>query len=170
MNDLFFQKERCFTSRCLLGTLGEDLGVTGHLLVDLEHVETHGLGERTALANDHLVTSKRLEGRRAVSGDHLVTLLVTTVLLLVVKVVATDGDGVLHEAPVDDATQQLPADGHLADEWALLVDVLAALGLLRDLKPRPTLLTWRGPLRVERERRRALPAKMCGCFWYDLSV
>ena len=41
-----------------------------------------------ALANDHLVTSKRLEGRRAVSGDHLVTLLVTTVLLLVVKVVA----------------------------------------------------------------------------------
>lgn len=46
----------------------------------------------------------------------------------------TDGDGVLHEAPVDDATQQLPADGHLADEWALLVDVLAALGLLRDLE------------------------------------
>jgi len=31
----------------LLGCLGEHLGVTGHLLVDLEDVETNSLGERT---------------------------------------------------------------------------------------------------------------------------
>merc|ERR1712146_335804 len=97
----------------------------GKPLVHLKHVVAHGLGQRAALADDHLITRARVEGGRAVSGDHLVTLLVTTVLLLVVKVVAADGDGVLHESPVDDTTKELATDGHLADEWALLVDVLA---------------------------------------------
>merc|ERR1712146_433508 len=85
----------------------------GHLLVHLEHVVAHSLGQRAALADDHLITRARIESGGAVSGDHLVTLLVTTVLLLVVKVVTTDGDGVLHESPVDDTTQQLATDGHL---------------------------------------------------------
>merc|ERR1711975_47837 len=113
----------------LLGGLALLTCQARHLLVHLKHIEAHSLGERTALANDHLITRTGIEGRRAVGRDHLVTLLVTTVLLLVVKVVTTDGDGVLHESPVDDATQQLATDGHLADERALLVDVAALLSL-----------------------------------------
>merc|ERR1712171_16365 len=119
----------------LLGCLAASGGCqAGHLLVNLEHVVAHSLGKRTALADHHLITGARIEGGRAVSGDHLVTLLVTTVLLLVVKVVATDGDGVLHEGTVHGATKKLAADGDLTHEWALLVDVATALGLLRHLE------------------------------------
>ena len=47
------------------------------------------------------------------------------VLLDVVQVVATDDDGALHLGGLDDARQDATADGHVAGEGALLVDVRA---------------------------------------------
>jgi len=101
---------------------------------------TVGGGELPSLADDHLITRASIECRRAVSGDHLMALFVTAVLLLVVKVVTTDGDGVLHESPVDDTAQQLATDGHLTHEWALLVDVAALLCLEWNLEAQANAL------------------------------
>lgn len=72
------------------------------------------------------------------------TLFVTAVLLLVMKVIPTDGDGVLHESPVHDTTEQLATDGNLADEWALLVDVTTLLSLGWDFESQANALhlTW----------------------------
>merc|ERR1712075_39535 len=78
------------------------------LLVNLEHVESHSLGERPALANHDLIAWASIKAWGAVSRDHLVALLVTAVLSDVVQVVPTDGDGVLHEKSVDNATRSLP--------------------------------------------------------------
>lgn len=59
----------------------------------------------------------------------LVALLETVVLSDVVKVVTADDNGSLHLVLDDDATKNAPSDGHIAGEWALLVDVIALGGL-----------------------------------------
>lgn len=61
--------------------LGESLGL-GLVLGDAEDVEAHGLGERTALADGDLVSRVDAEGRTAVGGQVLVSLLVPVVLWL----------------------------------------------------------------------------------------
>merc|ERR1711918_110435 len=126
----------------LVGSLGPS---AVSLLVHLEHVESHSLGERPALSDHDLIPWADIEGWGAVSRDHLVTLLVTAVLSDV-KVITTDGDGVLHEAPVHNATKNLPADADIAGERALLVDVATFLGLGRDLEAQANALHVAGSL------------------------
>ena len=53
----------------------------------LEHVESHGLGERAALPSENLVAGLNAEAGGDVDGRVLVTLLETVVLLDVVKVI-----------------------------------------------------------------------------------
>jgi hypothetical protein len=85
-------------SEGLLATAGLLLGV------ELDNVEADGLGERSALANGHDVTLLNTgEGGRAVSGDVLVSLLESVVLLDVVQVVSSHNDGSLHLSRNDDA-------------------------------------------------------------------
>ena len=60
---------------------------------DTENVETDGLGEGPALANDDLVTGLSTESGRNVCGDVLVALLVTGVLGDEVEVFTTDDQG-----------------------------------------------------------------------------
>ena len=71
---------------------------TGLLLgVNLDNVEADGLGEGSALANSHDITLLNTgESGRAVSGDVLVSLLESVVLLDVVEVISSDNDGSLH--------------------------------------------------------------------------
>ena len=59
----------------------------------------------------------------------LVALLETVVLSDVVKVVTADDNGSLHLVFDNDASKNAPSDGHVAGEWALLVDVIALSGL-----------------------------------------
>ncbi len=61
-----------------------------------DHVETHSLGQGSALADSHDITSAQAESGRAVSGHGLVALLESVVLLDKVQVVTTDDNGVLH--------------------------------------------------------------------------
>ena len=91
----------------------------------LQRVETNGLGQRAALANDNLVAFVASEARGNVRGDVGVALLVALVLLNVVQVIHADDDGALHLGGLDDARQDATADGHVAGEGALLVDVRA---------------------------------------------
>ena len=81
------------------------LAAAGLLLgVELDNVEADGLGERSALANGHDVTLLNTgEGGRAVSGDVLVSLLESVVLLDVVQVVSSHNDGSLHLSRNDNA-------------------------------------------------------------------
>lgn len=76
--------------RLKLGELLDGLASSGK---DTEDVETDGLGERSALANDDLVTGLDTESGGDVGGEVLVTLLVTGVLGDEVKVLAADDQG-----------------------------------------------------------------------------
>lgn len=68
-----------------------------------DHVEANGLGQGSALADSHDITGADAESGGAVSGDGLVTLLESVVLLDEVQVVTADDDGVLHLGGDDDA-------------------------------------------------------------------
>jgi hypothetical protein len=90
---------------------------------DTENVETDGLGEGPALANDDLVTGLSTESGRNVCGEVLVALLVTGVLGDEVKVFTADDQGAVHLGGHDSSGQDTATDGDHAGEWALLVDV-----------------------------------------------
>ena len=77
-----------------LASTGE-LGLS--LVLNLDHIESDGLGEGSALSNSHDVTFLYSgEGWGAVSGQVLVSLLKTVVLLDVMEVVAANDDSSLH--------------------------------------------------------------------------
>lgn len=61
-----------------------------------DNIEADGLGEWSALADGNDITSTETEGWGAVSGDGLVALLESVVLLDEVEVITTDNDSVLH--------------------------------------------------------------------------
>lgn len=69
------------------------------------------------------------EGWGAVSWHVLMSLLVTTVLLDVVKVVTTNDDGSCHLVLEDDSSEDHSADWDVSGPWALLVDVGSLDGL-----------------------------------------
>lgn len=78
-------------SEGLLAGTGVSLGV------NLDNVEADGLGEGSALADGHDVTLLNTgEGGGAVSGQVLVSLLESVVLLDVMQVVSSDNDGSSH--------------------------------------------------------------------------
>ena len=70
----------------------EGLAALGTGRNDLEDVETDSLGERAALANGNDITDLDTEGWGAVSGDSLMALLESVILLDVMKVIASDDD------------------------------------------------------------------------------
>merc|ERR1719240_1478764 len=120
----------------LLASGPEDL-----VLLHLDHVEANRFRKRAALADGQDVTLLRLEARRAVHGHVVVALLEPLVLLDEVQVVPAHDDGALHLPGGDaHALKDTAADVDLAREGALLVDVLALLGLLRDLEAKTDAL------------------------------
>ena len=65
--------------------------------VNLDNVEANGLGKRSALTNSHDITLLNTgEGGGAVSGEVLVSLLESVVLLDVMQVVSSDNNGSSH--------------------------------------------------------------------------
>merc|ERR1719264_2204731 len=104
-------------------------------LVHLQRVELDRLGEGAALANSHHVADLNVsEAGGHVNGHVLVALLEPVVLLDVVKVVAADHHSVLHLHLGDGAGEHAAADGHVAGEGALLVNVVALASLSGDLE------------------------------------
>ena len=72
--------------------------------VNLDNVEEDGLGEGSALSNGHDITLLNTgESGRAVSGDVLVSLLESVVLLDVMEVISSDNDSSLHLGRNDDS-------------------------------------------------------------------
>ena len=100
-----------------------------------------------ALANgDEVSALDANKGRAAVSGHVLVALLVAIVLWHIVQVVAAHNDGALHLGADDSASQDASADGDVAGEGALLVDVGSGDGLLGRLEAKTDVLEPAGAL------------------------
>ena len=70
---------------------------------DLQHIEVHGLGQRSALSDDGDVSDLHVQGWRDVSGDVPVSFLVPVVFGYVVQVISPDDDGPVHFGGNDDA-------------------------------------------------------------------
>ena len=101
----------------------------------LDDVEANGLCQWPALADGHEVTlANVLEARRAVNRDVSVSLLETSVLGNVLKVISTDNDGSLHLVGDDHGFEDAATDGHVASEGALLVNVVTGGSLGRSLE------------------------------------
>jgi len=69
-----------------------------------------------------------------VGSDGVMALLEPVILLDVMQVITTDDDGPLHFSRDDNTLEDSAADGHIAREGALLVDVLTLDGGLRGLE------------------------------------
>lgn len=80
----------CKTKRLELGELLDGFTSSGQ---HTEDVESDGLGEGSALANNDLVTGLDTEGGGDVRGEVLVSLLITSVLGNEVEILATDDQG-----------------------------------------------------------------------------
>lgn len=119
--------------------LVEKLDALGLEGIHAEHVEAHRLGKRPALADVHVVTLVHAEGRRDVSSDVLVALLVTVVLGDVVKVVTAHDDGAVHLVGLHDTLEDAATDGNVAGPGAFLVNVGALDGSLGGLVAKTNL-------------------------------
>lgn len=107
---------------------------------DLQHVESHSLGKGSALPHDHLIPLTHAEARRDVSTQVRVALLVSHVLLDVVEVVEAHDDSPVHLRLVHDTSKDAAANGNVAGERALLVDVVALDRLLGSLEAQADVL------------------------------
>ena len=94
------------------------------LLLDSDDVESDGLGDWSALANDddvaHLGSAERW---RAVSWQVVVSLLESVVLFDVVQVVSSQDQSSAHLGRQHDSLEDSASDGHVRGEWALVVNV-----------------------------------------------
>jgi hypothetical protein len=116
------------------------LSSTGTLGFVSENIESHSLGERTALSNGDNISFLDRKGRRAVSGKVLVSLFKTTVLLDVVKVVSSDNDSVLHLGGHDQTHKNSSSDGNVSGEGALLVNISSLDSGIRSLESKADVL------------------------------
>lgn len=113
--------------------LGEALGL-GDSDGDLQDVESNGLGDGSALANNDDITLGDTESRGDVSGNVLVSLLVSVVFRDKVQVFTSDNDGSVHFGGDNGTSQDLTSDRDLANKGALFVNVGALDGSLGGLE------------------------------------
>jgi len=99
-----------------------------------DNVEADGLGERAALSDGHDITDSKSEGGGAVSGEGLMALLKSVVLLDEMEVIASDDDGSLHFVRDNNTLEDFASDGDVAGEGALVIDVIAFNGGLGGLE------------------------------------
>ena len=111
-----------------------------------DNIEANSLGKRTALSNGYDITILDGEGRRAVSRDILVPLLVTTVLGNVVQIIPSDNNGSLHLGGDDLSLQNSSTDRNVSSEGALLIDIGSLDGSFGSLETKTDLAPVAGGL------------------------
>ena len=105
-----------------------------------DNIEQDSLGQRTALSNGHNITLLHAEAGAAMRMNILVTLLETTVLLDVMKVVPPDNNRALHLGRDDKSLKDLSTNGDIASEWTLLVDIISLDGGIGGLDTQSNIL------------------------------
>jgi hypothetical protein len=107
----------------------------------LNNIEANSLGKGTALADGDQVTLTHVdEAGGAVDSHVLVSLLESSVFGDVLQVVSAHNDGSLHLGGDDHGLQDTAADGHVAGEGALLVNVDTLGSLLGGLEAKTNAL------------------------------
>lgn len=122
----------------------EDL-LDGDGLVDgglvVQHVESHGLGQGSALTDGHDVTFLHVgEGRGAVNGNVFVSFLVTLVFSDVVQIISSNDDGLLHFVGDNKTLEDTASNGDVSGEGTLLVNVAAEDSSLGGLETKANIL------------------------------
>lgn len=107
--------------------------VVGNWL-SVDNVEADGLREWAALTDGNDITLVKTEAWADVGWDVLVSLFVSLVLWNVVQIVTADDDATVHFVSTNDATEDSSTDADITGEWALVVDVRALDGFLRDFE------------------------------------
>ncbi len=97
-------------------------------------------GYEPALANGDNVSFLDSEGRGAVSGNVLVSLLETVVFGYIVEVVTAHNDGPLHLGGHNNSSQDTTSNAHITSEGALLINVLSLDGGLGGLVSQTNVL------------------------------
>ena len=103
-------------------------------------IELDSLGQRTALSNRYNVPILHGEAGAAMSMNVLMTLLETTVLGNVVKVIPTNDNRALHLGRDDKSFQNLTTDRHIAGKGTLLIDVVSLNGSIGGLDTQTDIL------------------------------
>ena len=109
------------------------------LLLNSEHVESHSLGERSALTDGDDVSCFNSEGGGAVGLETCVSLLESLEFFNVMQVVSSNDDSSVHSVREHESLVQLSSDGWWASEWAFVVDVVSLNGGLWDFEAYSTL-------------------------------
>ena len=104
-----------------------------------EDVEADGLAEGSALSDGNNVTGLDTESWGAMDGNGLMALLEPVVLLDVMEVITSDDDGSGHLAVDNNTLENSSADGNVAGEGALLVNVGSLDGGLGSLEAKSNL-------------------------------
>ena len=120
--------------------LGEGLDSLAGSGKHTEDVESDGLAEGPALADDDLVTGLDTEGGRDVGREVLVALLVTRVLRNVMEVFAADNQSAVHLSRDHCSGEDTATDRDHAGEGALLVNVRSLNGGLGGPEPQSNIL------------------------------
>ena len=102
--------------------------------LSVDNVEADGLGQWAALTDGNDITLVETEAWAEVGWDVLVSLFISLVLWNVVQVVAADDDATSHFVSTNDTTEDSATDADITGEWALVVDVGALDGFLRDFE------------------------------------
>jgi hypothetical protein len=89
-----------------------------------DDVESHGLGEGTALSDGDDVAFLDGEAWRTVHGDVLVAFFETTVFGNVMQIVPSNDDGSLHLGGDDESLEDSSADANISGKGALFIDVI----------------------------------------------
>jgi len=105
-----------------------------------QNIESDRLGQTTTFTNHDSVSRTDSESRRAMDGDVLVTLLVTTVLGDEMEVITTDNNGALHLSLCDDTAEDTTTDRDVGSERAFLVNVSAFDSLTWSLESETNVL------------------------------
>lgn len=92
------------------------------------------------MTDNNDVTLLDTESWGQVSGNVLVSLLVSVVFRDEVEVVSSDDDSSVHFGGHNSTGHDLTSDGDVTDPWALLVDVRTLNGLLRGLESQTDFL------------------------------
>ena len=118
---------------CLCDRSEHDKGLSNvtldSLLLDSEHVESHSLGNWSALADGHDITdSGSLESWRKMSRQVVMSLLESVVLLDVMQVISSKDNSSAHLVGENDTLEDSTSDGNVGGEWALVVNVVSFNG------------------------------------------
>jgi hypothetical protein len=94
------------------------------LLLNSNDVESNSLGDWSALTNSDDVTgSNTRESWGAVSGEVMMSLLESVILLDVMEVISSEGNSTGHLSAKNDTFENSTSDANGGGEWALFIDV-----------------------------------------------